>query len=103
LTVAVGHKGFSWIEIVAEGEAAHGSRPREGRDAIFRMGRVLARLEALDRKLQLNSTLRSGNRLATRVSDQRRSRTQHLSRPLPAKDGAENDERGTHGSCPGGG
>ena len=52
LIIATGHKGFTWIEIVTEGIAAHGSRPREGRDAIVRMGRVLALLESLDRKLQ---------------------------------------------------
>jgi acetylornithine deacetylase len=52
LTVAVGHKGFSWVRITAEGRAAHGSRPKDGRDAILRMGRVLSRLEKLDRKLQ---------------------------------------------------
>jgi acetylornithine deacetylase/succinyl-diaminopimelate desuccinylase family protein len=52
LAVVVGHKGFSWVEVEAGGRAAHGSRPREGRDAILRMGRVLARLEALDRALQ---------------------------------------------------
>ena len=52
LQIGVGHKGFAWLEIVTHGRAAHGSRPREGRDAIARMGRVLARLEALDRELQ---------------------------------------------------
>jgi acetylornithine deacetylase len=52
LAVAVAHKGFEWVEIETEGRAAHGSRPREGRDAILRMGRVLGALEALDRKLQ---------------------------------------------------
>ncbi len=52
LQIAVGHKGFSWIEIVTEGRAAHGSRPKEGRDAILQMGRILGRLEALDRELQ---------------------------------------------------
>ena len=52
LQIAIGHKGFAWFEIEAAGRAAHGSRPREGRDAIFRMGRVLAGLEALDRELQ---------------------------------------------------
>jgi acetylornithine deacetylase len=52
LQVAIGHKGFAWIDIVTHGRAAHGSRPRDGRDAIMRMGRVLQRLEALDRKLQ---------------------------------------------------
>ncbi|NUO79841.1 ArgE/DapE family deacylase [candidate division KSB1 bacterium] len=52
LMIGVGHKGFAWLEIETTGRAAHGSRPREGRDAIFRMGRVLARLEELDRVLQ---------------------------------------------------
>jgi acetylornithine deacetylase len=49
LAVAVSHKGFVWLEITTRGRAAHGSRPTEGRDAILRMGRVLARLEELDR------------------------------------------------------
>jgi acetylornithine deacetylase len=53
LEIAVGHKGFSWIEIDVHGKAAHGSRPADGQDAILRMGRVLAHLEALDRHLQL--------------------------------------------------
>lgn len=52
LVVAIGHKGFSWVEVTVEGRAAHGSRPMEGRDAILRMGRVLSRLEKLDRSLQ---------------------------------------------------
>ena len=52
LAIAVGHKGFAWFELETRGRAAHGSRPREGRDAIFRMGRVLRELEALDRRLQ---------------------------------------------------
>jgi acetylornithine deacetylase len=52
LQVAVAHKGFEWVQIETEGRAAHGSRPRDGRDAILRMGRVLGALEALDRELQ---------------------------------------------------
>ncbi|HYR42747.1 MAG TPA: ArgE/DapE family deacylase [Terriglobia bacterium] len=52
MKIAVGHKGFEWVEITTEGIAAHGSRPAEGRDAILRMGRVLSRLETLDRELQ---------------------------------------------------
>lgn len=52
LDVAVAHKGFQWVEIETRGRAAHGSRPREGRDAIVRMGRILGRLESLDRRLQ---------------------------------------------------
>src|SRR6188474_92409 len=50
--IAIGHKGFAWFEIETRGRAAHGSRPRDGRDAILRMGRVLGELEALDRDLQ---------------------------------------------------
>jgi acetylornithine deacetylase len=52
LDVAVAHKGFQWVTIDVRGRAAHGSRPLEGRDAILHMGRVLARIEALDRRLQ---------------------------------------------------
>jgi len=52
LDVAVAHKGFQWIALETHGRAAHGSRPRDGRDAILRMGRVLSRLELLDRRLQ---------------------------------------------------
>ena len=52
LDVAVAHKGFQWIALETHGRAAHGSRPRDGRDAILRMGRVLSRLESLDRRLQ---------------------------------------------------
>jgi acetylornithine deacetylase len=52
LQIGVGHKGFAWFDVETRGRAAHGSRPRDGRDAILRMGRVLNRLEALDRELQ---------------------------------------------------
>jgi acetylornithine deacetylase len=52
LDIGVGHKGFAWFEIETRGRAAHGSRPKEGLDAILHMGRVLSRLEGLDRELQ---------------------------------------------------
>ncbi len=52
LQIGVGHKGFAWIEVETRGRAAHGSRPKDGRDAIMRMGRVLQRLESLDGHLQ---------------------------------------------------
>jgi len=52
LEIAVGHKGFAWLEVETTGRAAHGSRPKDGRDAIMRMGRVLQRLDTLDRDLQ---------------------------------------------------
>lgn len=52
LKIGVAHKGFAWLDVETRGRAAHGSRPRDGRDAIVRMGRVLQRLDALDRELQ---------------------------------------------------
>jgi acetylornithine deacetylase len=52
LAIAVGHKGFAWVAVEVAGKAAHGSRPAEGQDAILRLGRVLGRLEALDRAIQ---------------------------------------------------
>ncbi len=82
LQVAVGHKGFAWVEVVTAGRAAHGSRPEEGRDAIARMGRVLGLLEARDRELQaaapvpfqgtgsLHASLISGGRELSSYPDQ---------------------------------
>jgi len=52
LVIGVGHKGYSWVEVITRGVAAHGSRPKEGRDAIMSMGRFLSRLAELDRELQ---------------------------------------------------
>jgi acetylornithine deacetylase len=52
LAIGVAHKGFSCAEITVHGRAAHGSRPRDGKDAIMAMGRVLQRLERLDGMLQ---------------------------------------------------
>ena len=52
LLIGVGHKGYQWVEIETKGLAAHGSMPQQGRDAIVRMGRVLASLEALSLRLQ---------------------------------------------------
>ena len=48
LRMATCHKGFEWVEVETRGRAAHGSRPADGRDAILRMGRFLARLESVD-------------------------------------------------------
>ena len=52
LRLAIGHKGFAWIDVTTRGIAAHGSRPDDGRDAIARMGRVLVSLESHDRALR---------------------------------------------------
>ena len=82
MKIAVGHKGFEWVEVMTEGIAAHGSRPADGRDAIMRMGRVLSRLERLDRELQsrhphsiqgtasLHASLVSGGRELSTYPDQ---------------------------------
>jgi acetylornithine deacetylase len=56
LDVAVAHKGFQWIAVETRGRAAHGSRPRDGRDAIMRMGRVLSRLERLEKRLRYGAS-----------------------------------------------
>jgi acetylornithine deacetylase len=51
LAMVVAHKGFCWMEVETEGRAAHGSGWQVGIDANMRMGRVLARLEALGARL----------------------------------------------------
>jgi len=57
LNVAIGHKGFEWVEIATEGVAAHGSRPDDGVDAIVMMGRVLNELESLDAHMPIHELL----------------------------------------------
>src|SRR5262245_15503099 len=52
MQIGIGHKGFAWLDVETRGRVAHGSRPKDGRDAILRMGRVLHRLDRLDRELQ---------------------------------------------------
>jgi acetylornithine deacetylase len=52
MRLAIAHRGFVAFEIEVRGRAAHGSRPDLGVDAIARMGRVLVRLEELDRRLR---------------------------------------------------
>ena len=52
LAIGIAHKGFSWVSVTTHGRAAHGSRPQDGRDAVMYMGRVLARLETLERELR---------------------------------------------------
>ena len=53
LQIGIGHKGFAWFEIETRGRAAHGSRPKEGIDAIMHMGHVLQSLAQLDQRLQM--------------------------------------------------
>ena len=52
LNICTAHKGFVWLEAETSGIAAHGSRPDLGVDAIVKMGKVLAGLEALDQSLR---------------------------------------------------
>lgn len=52
LAICLAHRGFTWVEVVTEGRAAHGSKPELGVDANLRVGRVLGRLERLERELR---------------------------------------------------
>lgn len=55
MQVCLAHKGFCWVQVDTFGRAAHGSRFQDGVDANLRMGRFLARLEALERELRARS------------------------------------------------
>ena len=48
--IAIGHKGFSWVEVTTHGRAAHGSRYDEGKDAIVAMAPILEGLRALEQR-----------------------------------------------------
>lgn len=97
LHIAIGHKGFAWLDIETRGRAAHGSRPAEGRDAIVRMGRVLQQLEQLDRELQgrrphpvlgtasLHASLIEGGRELSSYPDRCRLRMER--RTIPGESG----------------
>lgn len=52
LEICLAHKGFVWLEVEVTGRAAHGSRFDLGIDANMRMGRFLAELDKLERKLR---------------------------------------------------
>lgn len=52
LAIMPAHKGFAWIQIDFRGQAAHGSRPERGVDAIRHAGLFLARLDELETRLQ---------------------------------------------------
>jgi len=49
LRIVVAHKGVVRFTIATRGKAAHGSRPEEGVNAIYRMSRVLQAVEAFAR------------------------------------------------------
>lgn len=56
MELCIAHRGFVWLEIETFGKAAHGSRPRDGIDAVAKMGKVLIELEKLDLRLRANPT-----------------------------------------------
>ncbi|HZR45041.1 MAG TPA: ArgE/DapE family deacylase [Ktedonobacteraceae bacterium] len=71
LQLCVAHKGFSWLEVETIGTAAHGSLPEEGVDAIVKMGKVLCKLEELDRSLRSKPShrlLKSGSLHASLIT-----------------------------------
>ena len=48
--ITITHQGFGWLDIIIEGQAAHGSAPDRGIDAIAHMAEVITRLQHLDRE-----------------------------------------------------
>lgn len=49
--IGLGHKGFNWYELEVFGQAAHGSRPEQGIDAILPLGSVLAEMRKIQQEL----------------------------------------------------
>jgi acetylornithine deacetylase/succinyl-diaminopimelate desuccinylase family protein len=56
LRLILAHRGFVIFEVETLGQAAHGSRPDLGTDAIAKMGKFLVELEKLDRALRSHPT-----------------------------------------------
>ncbi len=71
LAISIAHRGFVWVDIETVGQAAHGSRPHLGIDAIAKMGKVLVALDAYDRSMRADPThnlLGSGSLHASIIS-----------------------------------
>jgi putative selenium metabolism hydrolase len=56
LNLALGHKGRALIKVTTKGVSAHGSAPEKGVNAVYKMGPLLQRVEALN-----NALTRRGN------------------------------------------
>jgi acetylornithine deacetylase len=52
MQLATAHKGFVWLEVDVTGQAAHGSRPHLGVDAIVKAGPILTGIGELDERLR---------------------------------------------------
>jgi len=52
LRLCVAHRGFTWVRVVTEGFACHGSDFARGEDANLRMGAVLGELARLEAELR---------------------------------------------------
>ena len=52
LAIMPSHKGFMWLEVLFTGNAAHGSRPDVGVDAVEHAGQYLSRLTELRESLE---------------------------------------------------
>jgi acetylornithine deacetylase len=52
MELATAHKGFVWLEVEVTGQAAHGSRPHLGVDAIVKSGPILTGIGELDGRLR---------------------------------------------------
>jgi putative selenium metabolism hydrolase len=51
LELALGHKGRALIRVTAQGVSAHGSAPEKGVNAVYKLGPLLERVEALGKRL----------------------------------------------------
>jgi len=56
LNLALGHKGRALLKVTTKGVSAHGSAPEKGVNAVYKMGPLLQRVEALN-----NALTRQGN------------------------------------------
>lgn len=56
LEIIIAHKGFAWAKIEVFGQAAHGSLPEQGVDAIVKAGKVLTAIENLSNTALIHKT-----------------------------------------------
>lgn len=69
LGIALGHRGRALLKVETEGVSAHGSAPEKGDNAVYHMGGLIGRIEALSDEL-IAKTGEKGSIALTKIESQ---------------------------------
>ena len=72
LDLSLGHKGRALIKVTSQGVSAHGSAPEKGVNAIYKVSRLLQRVEKLNNRMQQSGET-SGSIAMTKIESRAES------------------------------